>query len=268
MTDVMGVVNFVGRAVDDLVTGLTGSEVLGDAAGLVVNMATGNYIGAIEEGMQLIDDLQQQANHPAEACPTYEEAQAEVEVEVTVRQGEPSPFSETARVAESAAREAAAELESRFDRMPAVDVDVTVQPRGGVEVDVEVEVRTGWSEPTGAASGARESLAAKLGAILNDPSLSLEDKIALIFGELLGGLDGEIEGKMDALHDKQAAKERSESGAKGKPAKGGEASAADISRLSSELQILMQRRSQMQSLLSNILGMSHQSAMQTIANIR
>jgi len=101
---------------------------------------------------------------------------------------------------------------------------------------------------------AAATTAQKIREILADPTLSLEDRVSMLLSTMVDGLDKQIDDKASAL----AASQDPSSPKNG----------ADTQLLQTQLQSLMQKRSQMIALESNLMGMFQQTAMQVIQNIR
>lgn len=216
--------NFVQEAVQSM----TGSEELGKVAGLVADLKTGNYLGALMRGTDIINS-------------SAHDLQAEAEV----RWGPGAHL--------------------MICGMPALVAKCCPGPEGELSFDFSYGLGLiGWSVSFSLGRGGAESCASPaVRSVLDDPSLSLEAKVALLFAELIDDLDGQIEGKLRDLEGASRAQEAS------KAAGGdGESAANDFNRISTEVQMLMQKRSQMYGLQSNMMSMFNDVSMQIINNVR
>lgn len=221
------VISGIGGLADELATALTGDKTIGDAVGLAVDLATGNYLGAVSEGADLIEAGMghQGAGETrtlgtgggAEGCPPPGMAAAQAQV-----------------AADSAAAQAGTQATQGYAAHPAA--------------------RAASAQRAHAASPAEASTAQKIREILADPTLSLEDRVSMLLSTLVDGLDQRIDDKASAL----AASQDPSSSKSGN----------DTQLLQTQLQSLMQKRSQMIALESNLMGMFQQTAMQVIQNIR
>lgn len=252
---------------ENLFEKLTGSEALGDIASGAVNLFSGNLLGLFGDGVDLLENVGGRGAKGKPASPAWHGTPASCPAPCDSAIAYDVEIAGSGRVARGRPVDRANCAPHGPPRVSIHDISGMIrhghfQTPGGGRVHFQ---RPGYcagviGEPVRASGGT----ASGLRDILNNPSLSVEDKIAMLFAKLLEGSDTEVEGKMDELQRKQQAKEDADLGIK----TGEKVSAADISRLSSELQIIMQRRSQMQSLMSNLMNMTHQSAMQVIGNIR
>ncbi len=217
--------------VQDTVQRMTGREELGKLAGIFVDLKTGNYLGALGRKADL----------------AFSSA-SDFEVRAELKWGPGAHLiicGNPAAVAESC---------------PGPGKDISVEFSYGFGL-------FGWSvsfsfgngggcEPPPAASPEMRS-------ILDDPSLSLEAKVALLFAQIIDDLDSQVDGKLRALEDSSRAQEldKADGG-------DGEAAANDFNRISTEVQMLMQKRSQMYGLQSNMMSMFNDVSMQIISNVR
>ena len=216
--------------VQGTVQNMTGSDELGKLAGLFTDLKTGNYVGAIVRGSDLLAG-----------------SAADFKLQAEVRWGPGAHMVICGSPADIAAtcpgpREISVEVGYNFGFF-GWSVNVTVSQGGGEA-----------AEPT--ASPAMRS-------IIDDPGLSLEAKVALLFANLIDGLDGEIEGKLREMEAASKAQEADKAGGGD-----GEAAGNDFNRISTEIQMLMQKRSQMYGLQSNMMSMFNDVSMQIINNVR
>lgn len=121
--------------------------------------------------------------------------------------------------------------------------------------------------PAGVAVGGCQPQTNPVRDILNNPSMSPNEKLEAILFAIADAADNEaldIAQQISNLQDKQAGIDKS--------SKEGQAEAAqaqqDIDRLSQRLQKLMERRTQMMQLISNINKAMHENAMLCISNLR
>jgi len=277
--DLQGIAEFaiggIGGLIDEVVTAVTGDELLGDAAGVAANLLTGNYVGATASAFELVEDL---VESPGERNLSGDTKNARALAESAQPHLAPPDYMDLQPTATEG-------LGGRIPRgiapppLNGAPKGQPAPPRGQVGQSVGATGYSATPAPLVGGGGTTHrsgGIADMLRSILNDPSLSLEEKVSMLLTEMLSGMDIELEGKMDKLQGMQSRREAVENAdASDDPHKavpafkdGEEPSAADISRLSSELQITMQRRAQLQSLLSNLMAMSHQTSMQVINNIR
>lgn len=217
--------------VQNTVQNLTGSEELGKLAGLIADLNTGNYLGALMRGSELL---------------------------------------------QGSAKDFQVEAECRWG--PGAHLQICGRPPvmaatcpGPSEVSVEVGYQfgfIGWSASFSVSQGGGCQAGAGCAgpgvrSILDDPGLSLEAKVAMLFAGLIDDMDDQIEGK---LRDLEAA---SKAQAQDKAAGGdGESAGNDFNRISTEVQMLMQKRSQMYGMQSNMMSMFNDVSMQIINNVR
>ncbi len=227
----------VGNLVQDTVGGLTGNDALGRAAGLVADIKTGNLFGAIQRGGELVQN-----------------SFSDIRAEVDLRWGPGAHL--------------------RLGGTPVQVAESCPAPEKGQGVELNVSMGLfGWSmnvrmfggDDAGSDMGNPASVGASDGmkGILNDPSLSLEAKVALLFADLIDDLDEQIEGKLGDLDNASRAQQQDK-------ASGGDGESAgnDLNRISTEVQMLMQKRSQMYGLQSNMMAMFNDVSTQIINNVR
>ncbi|MFW6369178.1 MAG: hypothetical protein ACOC0J_01190 [Myxococcota bacterium] len=216
----------LGDLVETAVQNLTGSEQLGKMAGLYADLQMGNYLGAVQRGGELLTS-----------------SGADFQAEAELRWG---PF-------------------AHVQICGPAPVFAETCP-GPAELNVELGCRfglLGWSASFSVGLGQPDGQEQAVGSIVDDPSLSLEAKVALLFAGLTDDLDGEIEGKLRDLE------QASRAGEQDKAAGGdGESAANDFNRISTEIQMLMQKRSQMYGMQSNMMSMFNDVSMQIINNVR
>lgn len=224
--------NLVSDLVQNTVQGLTGSENLGQLAGLLTDLKTGNVLGAFVRGTDLVQS-----------------SARDFQVEAELRWGP------------GAHKVICGPCGGVAESCPAPGSQLSLDYSFGIGV-------LGWSVSITIGSGGEEEMACQcaspgLRSVLDDPSLSLEAKVALLFAEIIDELDEQIEGK---LRDMESA---SKAGESDKAAGGdGESAANDFNKISTEVQMLMQKRSQMYGLQSNMMSMFNDVSMQIIGNVR
>jgi hypothetical protein len=227
----------VGDFVQNTVTQLTGSEALGQVAGMVTDAKTGNWFGVINRGIDFLDGIE------------------DFQVEAELRWGPGSA--------------------QRICGTPGAVAESCPGPKDRISVDFGWDLGfVGWgikftvgggecTEGGAGTKGACPSPSAGMKSILDDPTLSLEAKVAMLFAAMIDDLDDQIEGKLRDMESASQAQQK----AKGT---GGDSEAAgnDFNKLSTEVQMLMQKRSQMYGLQSNMMSMFNDVSMQIINNVR
>ena len=216
-----------GAIAEGIVGTVTGNDFLGDVAGVITNIATGNIPGAVSQGVEallsgvdLLDDM------GLLAPPGQQGA-------------------EGSYCTLGYATDPGVEGGGGYQERPSKGIG---RGRGGGARRTPVKERPpARGRPAKGCGPAGDDF----GRILNDPSLSLEEKIAMLFAAILDKLDGEIEGAL-----KDVAK--SESGGGGESA----------STQQQKLQLLMQRRERMNGLATNLNKMMSEMSMRIISNFR
>lgn len=212
--DLSGIADTVGSILnpaasfaEDLVEGLTGDSLLADVVSLGINIATGNYPAAIADAVEIVGDVAERFEPPA-LPPPGEGYQEEMPGYWDNEVPPPGNY---------------------FDDMGPIE-----DPRERLQ-DTPQERICGGTTPQ-----------QRFSSILNDPTLSLEEKMALVFAEIQDELDGQIEAKMEDIAQAD-----------------GDAS----TRLTQELQLLVQKRERMTTLATNLSRMMNDMSMRVLQNI-
>lgn len=278
-----GAVGGLGSLVGEVATELTGSQALGDVAGAAVDLLSGNVPGAIVQGIDLGRDVVE-AQAPPPAGPGLPASAAEAagtapapgwatgDPGVAETQGYAGPPRASGK-GKNPDPGASNRPDTVLHPSPAAGHPVAKAGAGHGPVTGHPVTSAGGHPATGhpvtpagghpatpvpahPATPAAASPASTLRGILDNPALSLEDKVAMLLSSLVDGLDGQIKTEMGALANAQTA------------TAGGTSSAGDVQQLETKLQLLVQRRSQMLTMLSNLEGLFNQTSMQVIGNIR
>lgn len=120
------------------------------------------------------------------------------------------------------------------------------------------------------------------GSVLSDPSLSLEDKLALILAKLSETLDKQIESKLEQFERAQTSVETWKGfeglgspfgpgmtvGSTDLLGIGGDGTQSNVQLLQTQLQQLLQKRQQLFQTVSSILKSLHDTSMSGIRNLR
>lgn len=121
----------------------------------------------------------------------------------------------------------------------------------------------GACTPGGVSSGGGVGAQDPIDAIMNDPTLSTTEKAEAILMEIMNSLDGEMMGLL-----KKMQKVRKEQAGAGDDQEKSADLASSMEQMQHQLQKVMERRTQMFSLLTNISKLSHEASMQAVNNMR
>lgn len=144
---------------------------------------------------------------------------------------------------------------------------------GMIDVDAELRRTPGTSKGAGGSkesdgpgsTGPAQTGSKDLSAIIDDPNLSLEEKIQLVLSKLMEQLDAEIMETMDA--QAKAADGKGGGKAGGTDEAAGHKSKANAEKLQLKLQQLMERRKQMFELMTNMSMKFNEMAKAAISNL-
>ncbi|RMG21018.1 MAG: hypothetical protein D6729_01790 [Deltaproteobacteria bacterium] len=216
-----------GELLEGAVEALTGNAMLGDLASLGLNLSLMNWPAAVADVVEVMGDVA--AGEQAIELPSPDVAYAEA---ADGYSDDEEPPEDAPAPAEGRPRGHPAEPASRHEAVPV-----------GTQV-----VGEGFQRQVDEAIRAHELIAPymRLRAILNDASLPLEEKIAMVFAEIQDQLDAKIEKKMEEVAQAD-----------------GDAS----NKLTQELQLLVQKRERMTTLSTNLSRMMNDMSMRVLQNI-